>query len=254
MSSPQSASHWLTIAIPTMRRWSFLQEQIPIALSRPEVAEVILCDETGEDVAAASASPWATDPKLRLVINPRRLGIYQNKRRCIELAAANPQAKMVAVLDSDNAFNDEWFETLSEAVSKEGYGLIYASADFMTTDTRNGLIAHPCREFSGRRIQGSEDWNLLLTQPRSHFLTNDGNWVLPAAAALTALPATMRSDAVEAADAIYMMRCFIAAGLRVWYVPGLEYIHRVHPGSSWLETEAASTRILNRTDWRVMHL
>ncbi len=237
-----------------MRRWSFLQEQIPIALSRPEVAEVILCDETGEDVAAASASPWATDPKLRLVINPRRLGIYQNKRRCIELAAANPQAKMVAVLDSDNAFNDEWFETLSEAVSKEGYGLIYASADFMTTDTRNGLIAHPCREFSGRRIQVSEDWNLLLTQPRSHFLTNDGNWVLPAAAALAALPATMRSDAVEAADAIYMMRCFIAAGLRVWYVPGLEYIHRVHPGSSWLETEAASTRILNRTDWRVMHL
>ena len=254
MSSPQSASQWLTIAIPTMRRWAFLREQIPIALSRPEVAEVILCDETGEDVAAASASPWATDPKLRLVINPRRLGIYQNKRRCIELAAANPQAKMVAVLDSDNAFNDEWFETLSEAVSKEGYGLIYASADFMTTDSRTGLIAHPCREFSGRRIQGSQDWNLLLTQPRSHFLTNDGNWVLPAAAALAALPATMRSDAVEAADAIYMMRCFIAAGLRVWYVPGLEYIHRVHPGSSWLETEAASTRILNRTDWRVMHL
>ena len=237
-----------------MRRWTFLREQIPIALSRPEVAEVILCDETGEDVAAASASPWATDPKLRLVNNPRRLGIYQNKRRCIELAAANPQAKMVAVLDSDNAFNDEWFETLSEAVSKEGYGLIYASADFMTTDSRTSLIAHPCREFSGHRIQGSEDWNLLLTQPRSHFLTNDGNWVLPAAAALAALPSTMRSDAVEAADAIYMMRCFIAAGLRVWYVPGLEYIHRVHPGSSWLETEAASTRILNRTDWRVMPL
>ena len=254
MSSPSHASQWLTIAIPTMRRWTFLREQIPIALSRPEVVEVILCDETGEDVAAASASPWATDRKLRLVNNPRRLGIYQNKRRCIELAAANPQAKMVAVLDSDNAFNDEWFETLSEAVSKEGYGLIYASADFMTTDSRTSLIAYPCREFSGHRIQGSEDWNLLLTQPRSHFLTNDGNWVLPAAAALAALPSTMRSDAVEAADAIYMMRCFIAAGLRVWYVPGLEYIHRVHPGSSWLETEAASTRILNRTDWRVMPL
>lgn len=250
MSLASLPSPWLTVAIPTMRRWNFLKEQIPIALSRPEVAEVLLCDETGEDVAAASASPWAADPKLRLVINPRRLGIYQNKRRCIELA----QSPMVAVLDSDNAFTDEWFETLSEAVVKGGRGLIYASADFMTVNTAGGTPTHPCAEFSGLRIQGSEDWNLLLTKPRSHFLTNDGNWVVPRVPALDALPASTRSDTVEAADAIYMMRCFIAHGLRVWYVPGLEYIHRVHPGSSWLQTEAASTRILNQTDWRAMPL
>ena len=249
-SHASHASQWLTIAIPTMRRWAFLKEQIPIALARPEVAEVILCDETGEDVAAASAAPWAADPKLRLVVNPSRLGIYQNKRRCIELA----QSPMVAVLDSDNAFNEEWFETLTEAVQKGGHELIYASADFMTVNAAGGMPTHPCTEFSGLRIKGSEDWNLLLTQPRSHFLTNDGNWVLPRAAALAALPAATQSATVEAADAIYMLRCFIAAGLRVWYVPGLEYIHRVHPGSSWLETEAASTRILNRTDWRVMPL
>ena len=237
---------WLTIAIPTMRRWAFLKDQLPLALDRPEVAEVLLCDETGEDAAAAAA---LNHPKLRVVVNPHRLGIYQNKRRCIELA----RSPMVAVLDSDNFFNDEWFETLADAVKQEGFGLVYASAEFMMID-QTGKITRPCSQWSGTRITGSDSWNTLLTQPRSHFLTNDGNWVVPRDRALAALPASTTSESLQAADAIYMLRCFVSEGLRVWYVPGLSYIHRVHPGSTWLETEAASTRILNRTDWRVLPL
>jgi hypothetical protein len=58
----------LTIAIPTMRRWSFLKSMIPVFLARPEVKEVVLCDETGEDYAAAQAA-FPENPKLRLYKN-----------------------------------------------------------------------------------------------------------------------------------------------------------------------------------------
>ena len=41
---------YLTIAIPTMKRWDFLKNTLPTYLARPEVGEVIICDETGDDV------------------------------------------------------------------------------------------------------------------------------------------------------------------------------------------------------------
>ena len=241
---------WLTVAIPTMRRWTFLQEQLPIFLARPEVAEVLVCDETGEDVAAAGASSWGNDPKLRLVVNPQRLGIYQNKRRCIELATS----PMVAVLDSDNAFNDDWFETLADSVKKGGHGLIYASADFMTVDTTTGACIRPCAKWSGTRIQTSFEWNTFIDQPHFAHLTNDGNWVVPRDAALAALPHCTASEQVLAMDALYMLRCFVVAGIGLWYVPGLSYIHRVHPGSAWLETEKENLRIFKSTRWDIQVL
>jgi len=238
---------WLTVAIPTMRRFNFLQEQIPIALARPEVAEVLLCDETGEDAAALALSPWAQNPKLRVVINEKRLGIYQNKRRCIELAVT----PMVAVLDSDNAFNDEWFDTLAEAVKEHGHTTIYASADFMTVDSRTGTIDRPCLKWSDTWIKTPYQWNTLLTHPQSDHLTNDGNWVVPRERALAALPSITASESLQAVDALYMLRCFIVVGLPIWYVPGLTYLHRVHDGSAWLETEKESMRILNSRHWGI---
>ncbi len=49
---------FLCIAIPTMKRWSFLKQNLPLFLSRPEVLEVVICDETGEDVKEIEASPF----------------------------------------------------------------------------------------------------------------------------------------------------------------------------------------------------
>jgi DNA repair exonuclease SbcCD ATPase subunit len=36
---------FLTVAIPTMNRWSFLKDSLPIYLERPEVGEIVICDE-----------------------------------------------------------------------------------------------------------------------------------------------------------------------------------------------------------------
>ena len=98
----------LTVAIPTMKRWSFLKTMLPVFLARPEVKEVVLCDETGEDYEAAAAA-FSKNPKLRLYKNETRLGIYENKKKVLSLCSG-----WVALLDSDNVFPDEWFDFLAE--------------------------------------------------------------------------------------------------------------------------------------------
>lgn len=244
---------WLSVCIATMRRWDFLKDTLPVFLARPEVAEVIVCDETGEDASAIAASPLAQNPKLRLVVNERRLGIYENKRKAMRLAAAD--IPYVAVLDSDNYFDDEWFETLADAmrtaVFKGDTQLLFGSADFRSVNLTSGTVSYPCDQFSGQTIH-TVFWNAVFRQPLLtgwYNLFNDGNLVVPRTA-VDILP-DVSSDSLLAADAIFMLQKWIAAGYAVWYVPGLAYTHTVHPGSSWLETAAASSQILTRTRWTI---
>jgi len=228
----------LTIAIPTMRRWSFLKTMLPIFLARPEVAEVILCDETGEDAAEAQAA-FGTNPKMKIHINTHRLGIYENKKKVLGLAKG-----WTALLDSDNIFPDEWFDEL--ALDFSDPKKIYGSANFKTLDT-TGKIARPCQEFSGITIN-KDTWNTFLHRDKCFFLLNEGNFIVHADAAAF-LPPT-RSEDLQAADAIFMLWNFVKNGYTLEYT-GPEYIHMVHSGSSWLQTEKESTKVLMETPWYV---
>lgn len=235
----------LSIAIATMRRWEFLKDSLPVYLAREEVKEVILCDETGEDCQKARASPFGSHPKLRLITNEKRLGIYQNKRKALSLA----KGEWVAILDSDNYFPDEWFETLEEVLPKLPSKQILASAEFKTSNIDTGEVSMPCKQFTGT-VLDKNTWNRIFEQPKWNFLLNDGNWVVHFSA-IRHLPEDVPSDSLQAADAIWMLRQWIQAGYSIWYVPDLSYIHTVHKGSSWLATEKESNRILSTFDWRL---
>jgi glycosyltransferase involved in cell wall biosynthesis len=226
-----------------MRRWSFLKDSLPHYLARPEVTEVVVCDETGEDYEAIKKSAFANHRKLRLFKNEHRLGIYENKLKAASLATA----PWIAVLDSDNLFDDAWFNHL-HTVSFDTNTII-ASADFKNLNTTTGEVSYPCKSFSGLTINKGS-WNAILQKPRWNFLLNDGNWIIPKAA-VAALPTDEKSGNWEAADAIYMLRQFIVAGFNIYYAPDLVYTHVVHPGSSWLKSAEKSGKIFASTDWRV---
>lgn len=231
----------LTIAIPTMKRWSFLKSMLPAFLARPEVAEVILCDETGEDAEAARAA-FGSNPKLKIHVNEHRLGIYQNKKKVLGLAKG-----WTALLDSDNIFPDEWFEYIAE-LDFSDKRKIYGSADFKSLDTLTAKVTTPCKEFSGIVLDKSS-WNSFLHKDKCFFLLNDGNWILHSDASSALLD--INSSVVHAADAAFMLFLFINKGYTIEYPKGLEYIHTVHPGSSWNEMQDASMKVLLETDWRL---
>ena len=228
-----------------MRRWSFLKDSIPAYLARPEVAQVIVCDETGEDydLLATAFGDDVTSGKLRLYKNEKRLGIYENKKKCLGLVTTD----WVALLDSDNIFGDDWFDGL-HTLDFSNQKMIFASAEFKSVNIKNGVTRRNCEAFSGL-VLDSKCWNHTLTRPKWNFLLNDGNWIVPRSV-VDCLP-DVKSDTLEAADAIFMLRCFIKAGYSIYYVPGLEYTHLVHPGSSWLQTARRSERIFVTTDWRI---
>jgi len=227
-----------------MKRWFFLRDLLPIYLERPEVSEIVICDETGEDVDEILKSSFGNNPKLKLHKNDKRLGIYENKRKVLSLVSSN----WVALFDSDNIFGDDWFAHISSLTLDPN--MIYASADFKTVDIRSGSVSRPCTQFSGLTLDASS-WNSMFGQRGWNFLLNDGNWLVPKGV-LATLPAETKSENLLAADAIYMLRCFIQGGYSIHYSKGLEYTHLVHDGSSWIQEEKQSSKILGNTDWRIL--
>ncbi len=236
---------FLTIAIPTMRRWAFLKETLPVFLSRPEVAEVIICDETGEDIEQIKQTPLTQDPKLRCIRNEKVLGIYENKRKALSLAKTD----WVAILDSDNYFLDEWFEVLVGAIDQTDLTQVYATADFKFVNQKDSTVTTPCSSFSGLTLNRF-NWNSTLEFPSANVLLNDGNWVVPRKV-LDLLPTSTKSSDVLAADAIYMTWCFVKGGFTIRYVEDLVYLHMIHDESTWLKTAAESSAILRGRDWRL---
>jgi len=236
----------ISVAIATMNRWSFLKDTLPLYLNSDCVKEVVVCDENGSDAQAILASPFGKHPNLKVFVNEKRLGIYQNKLK----AAALTTGSWIAVLDSDNIFHSEWFEQVQSEIEKSGQSrIMFGSADFDFVNTKDKTSYKPCSEFNGLRLNKS-NWNQKFRTRGMQFLINDGNFVIPRAA-LACLPFDLPSSAVQAADAIYMLKKFLEGGFEMYYIPQLCYFHMIHPGSTWLETEKESTAILNSPDWTI---
>jgi glycosyltransferase involved in cell wall biosynthesis len=238
---------FLCLAIPTMKRWKFLKQNLPVMLERPEVAEIVICDETGEDVDEIQKSPLAQNKKLRLYKNEKRLGIYHNKRKALSLATA----PWVAIIDSDNTFPESWFERLDEVINQQNNPkMIYGSASFQSINLSTGIVQKHCESFEGTLLD-KKTWNQIIGRYKWNFLLNDGNWVVHKSA-IEFLPEKVLEGydgGAEFCDAIYSLRLLIQAGYSIWYVPELTYIHTVHNESSWLTTERASTIAFNTTNW-----
>ncbi len=237
----------LSVAIPTMRRWKgFLEKSLPLFLNNESISYVIVCDETGEDVDAILRSKWATHPKLRLHKNEKRLGMYANKRKCVEMAPS----EWVAVLDSDNIFPDVFFDTLFELWKDEGANqkVMYAASEIVRVFLKTGESEERTRHFSGMRIHRG-NWNNVLQMKAWNFLLNDGNWV-GHKSVLDAWP-PLPEEMVRATDSVRIVKGLIENGWTYFIVPGMRYIHTVHDDSEWIKTEAESSYLLATTEWRI---
>jgi hypothetical protein len=237
----------LTVAIPTMRRWKgFLEKSLPLFLENSYVSRVLVVDETGEDVKAIEQTVYVNHPKLMLITNDRRLGMYANKRRCVELSPT----QWVAVLDSDNIFPDEYFEALFDIWKDEGASTktIYAASEIVRVFLKTGESEERTRHFSGMRIH-RKNWNQVLQMKDWNFLLNDGNWV-GHKSILEAWP-PMAEEKIRATDSIRIVKQLVEKGWTYYIAPGMRYIHTVHDDSEWIKTDRESTFLLATTDWKI---
>jgi GT2 family glycosyltransferase len=237
-----------TVAIPTMDRWDdFLIKQLPIYLNYPRIDYVVICDENGNDISKIMESEHSMNPKLRLYENNMVLGVYGNKRECL----INSPTDWVAVLDSDNFFEPEFFDSFFEAIERDGSlakKTIYCAGKNERLDLETGKIEDKTAHFSGLRIS-RENWNSIIDTDGWNFLLNDGNSIWPKDVIQYFPP--LPEERIVGTDSIFFMKRAVEAGFTLRVEPKMRYTHTVHSGSHWLQNATVSSRLLGMMDLKI---
>lgn len=214
----------ISVCIPTMRRFSFLKEVIPKYIDNPHISELIICDETGEDYEAITST--FSHPKLRVYRNESRLGMLKNKLR----AASYSTSDYIAILDSDNFADHVYFEAFKSflschQVSKQSVFLpSYAKPNFNY------------REWIGKSITRD---TIRQLYPKIDTCLNTMNSIISREFLSTydILSDKPICDEIGCYDSKYfaLYTLFHMNG-SLHVVDKMEYEHRVHDGSGWIQT------------------
>ena len=232
----------ITLGIPTFRRFDFLKIYLPRYLAM-DIDEVLVCDETGEDIEHIKKESWGNHPKLTLIKNRKRLGTYLNK--CAVLN--NARNDWVAVIDSDNEVRPEFFTGLFEFWKEHGVNekAIYCPGEMQRKtiiDDADGDATF--RPLVNMRIT-KDNWNSFLHSflnyaemalNNMNYVCHKSNYSLLPEDITTVLPDLKALPNIESFpyDAIFITRTLVMSGIDFIIVPKMKYFHLVHDGSEYV--------------------
>ena len=227
---------FFTVCIPTLNRFdNFLCVNLPKYIENPLVNEIIITDETGDDIEKITKSN-IDKRKLKLYKNQKVLGPFLNKLTACRLSSN----EWIALIDSDNFADERYFTIVLNYIKKltnPKYDIIspcFAKPRFNYTHlsdkiiSKNNLLSIFNYDNENRGNKSGLD-----------VLMNTGNYVINK----TIVNELNISKEVEnikyssACDVIYFNTLlFEQLPLNIHVVKNLEYEHCVHADSIYIKT------------------
>lgn len=222
----------LSLCIASYKRWNFLKENLPKYLENPYIDEIVITDETGEDVKLIQE--YFQNPKLKLFINEKRLHAFLNKREAVSKATND----WICLMDSDNFSPIEYFEAWKSFIEKNGLHTkyIYAPSKTIPQEKHSGF---DYREFINEKISFIKAKELYKTKFGPSLL-NTGNFIIHKSMYVNYQPIfediekTLKCPALECLYQNYLF--FTKCNAEMIVVPQMEYHHIVHDESLYLTT------------------
>lgn len=134
-----NAAPEVSIVIPTRNRWPLLSTHaLPSALSQVDVDfEVVVVDDASDDETAERLAEL-TDPRVRIVRLPERLGLAAVRNR----GAAVARAAWIAFLDDDDLWSPHKLRRQLDTASRTGAGWVYGRA-VVVDGAKQVIDTHP---------------------------------------------------------------------------------------------------------------
>jgi hypothetical protein len=220
-----------SLCIPTMNRWNFLNNNIPLYLKNNFIKEIIIFDETGEDYEKIKIN--YSNEKIKVYKNEKRLGPFLNKLECMKRATCD----WICLMDSDNFANISYFDSFMKYVNgMPSNDIIYcpscALPNFNFTSLQDRLITKK----NIKHILNSNKKELL------EITFNTGNYILNKKN-INIINTFLINDEVNQlskicfpCDVIYMNYLLLMNGQTFIVVPNMYYEHVVHDESIYLKT------------------
>ena len=216
-----------SLCIPTYERYDeFLSKVLEKYISNPLITEIIITDDSGNDVDKIKNS--FSSEKLRLFKNEKRLGIFLNKLKCCSYA----KNEWIALLDSDNFADENYFQKAQNYIK--------------TNNLSNSCILAPSFAKPNFDYRFLED-NIITKENLDYYLKkyeifttflNTCNYILNKNLIKNLVVDKPESDIYKTPvdSLLFLIMYFEQTDLQIHIIKDMYYDHRVHDDSEYLKT------------------
>lgn len=206
----------ISACFTTYQRTDLLFEAVEPFLKDERITEIVISDDhSTEEIYSTICWKYNGIDKVKIFRNEVNVDCYRNKKLAIERATSNE----VFILDSDNVFSKEFIDRalqprhIFEILQPE-----FARPHFDFTKYRGLTITKEnVAQFFG------ENDNLGTALNAMNYFVNRESWLSVWDGSID--PVT--------SDSLYQNYNWLKAGYSIFIVPGMQYEHRVHPGSHY---------------------
>lgn len=207
----------ISLCITTYNRYDLLLESFRQVLDDPRITEIVIADDCSErETSCLLFNTLCRYDKVRFYINQENIGMSRNKARAIELAS-NPWC---IIFDSDNVIDPSYLDALPEYLAPS---VIYCP-DFAKPQ-------FDYRKYAGRTIN-ADNAGKVMEKPMGECLFNTCNYLVNREEYLRVYE---HNPDMKGTDTIWFNYLWLKAGNSFSVVPGMQYMHRVHAGSGFME-------------------
>lgn len=208
----------LSLAITTFMRYEMTVESFAQVIDDPRIDDIVILDDASTDGSYEKLSDhFNGNEKIRVIRQAQNRGMSQNKAD----AVAHANNEYVALWDSDNIFGTDYLDALEKVPFYENAILcpVFAKPQF------------DFRKYAGKTIQRN-DAKYLIADDAFNVAMNCCNYVVPRQQYLK----TYKFNKGHiCSDTVWFNYNWLKNGNVFHFVDGMEYTHRVHPGSGFLQ-------------------
>jgi glycosyltransferase involved in cell wall biosynthesis len=225
----------LSVAIPTMNRWHYLKDSLPKYIDNPHIDEIVICDENGFD-ALQIRQHYSNCKKLKIFINSTPLGAGANK----VLAVSKATNDWVALLDSDNFADIDYFTTWRKYIEEHGLdkSMVYAPS---ICHTKEGHADFDYSKHAGKAVtketlkERCRDgvWEMILNT--GNFIINKQNYLLAVPTHPAVQDLLTRNSCLEA---LLKAGALVAHGMKYFVVPDMKWYHGINRESVYAQNNS----------------
>jgi GT2 family glycosyltransferase len=211
----------VAVAVPVWRGADYVAETLESVLrQRGPGLTVIVSIDGGDETSEAACRPFLADPRVRMLVQPRRLGWVGNSSAALASAAAEP-VDYACLQPHDDVLDDDYLAALLGAAEANPDAAVVYS-DIQAFGTLDQVIRQPT-------IAGSP-FERQMGLLRDHFDAVAFRGLTRVSALRSILPMTGNPCENFAADTVWMARQALVGNLV--RVPYALYRKRFHPNNT----------------------
>lgn len=213
----------LSLAITTMNRYEMTVESFAQVIDDPRIDDIVLLDDASTNGDYERLHDHFKDnEKVRVIRQAQNRGMSLNKRDAIALS----KNEWVIIFDSDNVISTQYLDAINTHLALRDFGTIYCPS-----------FARP--QFDYRIFEGlsfaKENTSGALKDPsgnKINMLLNTCNYTVNR---VEYLQVYEHNPEMKGTDTVWFNYLWLKAGYSFYVVPGMQYFHRVHEGSGFLQ-------------------